>query len=122
MSKKEIDEGIFLKRLPSKHMQKILNECGAKEHIIMGHFVHEQELIDKHKWLDMHFPMIKRRPFVYYTYSKADAIIRLCNGNNINIADVVFVDDVLPIIKEAEKKGIKSYHISSFLDWDYQYV
>lgn len=33
--------------------------------------------------------------------------------------DVVYVDDVLVFLREAERKGIKSYHISSFLDWDY---
>ena len=30
-----------------------------------------------------------------------------------------YVDDVLAFLREAERKGIKSYHISSFLDWDY---
>lgn len=29
------------------------------------------------------------------------------------------MDDVLAFLREAERKGIKSYHISSFLDWDY---
>lgn len=31
------------------------------------------------------------------------------------------VDDVLRFLREAERKGIKSYHISSFLDWEYQF-
>ena len=30
---------------------------------------------------------------------------------------VVFVDDVLKDLRKAEKLGIKSYHISSFLDY-----
>ena len=32
---------------------------------------------------------------------------------------VIFVDDVITILREAEKKGINAWHISSFLDWDY---
>ena len=35
--------------------------------------------------------------------------------------DVLFVDDVIPFLREAERKGIRSYHISSFLDWDLQW-
>lgn len=35
--------------------------------------------------------------------------------------DVVYVDDVLRFLREAERKEIKSYHISSFLDWEYQF-
>ena len=31
--------------------------------------------------------------------------------------DVLFVDDRLAILKEAERKGIQVWHISSFLDW-----
>lgn len=34
----------------------------------------------------------------------------------------MYVDDVIPFLREAERKGIKPYHISSFLDWDYQFV
>ena len=37
MSLREIEGGIFLTRQPSKYMQEVVNTCGAKKHIIMGH-------------------------------------------------------------------------------------
>lgn len=43
MSLKEIEDGIFLERKPSKHMQKVIEECGAKENIIMSHCINEFE-------------------------------------------------------------------------------
>ena len=50
----EIEAGIFLERNPSKHMQKVLAECEAKENIVMGHCQNGKEKSDKHLWLDMH--------------------------------------------------------------------
>lgn len=44
---------------------------------------------------------------------------KYCARRRIDLKDVVYVDDVLVFLREAERKGIKSYHISSFLDWDY---
>ena len=47
MSLKEIEAGIFLERKPSKHMQKVIKECRAKENIIMSHCINEKEKQDK---------------------------------------------------------------------------
>ena len=47
MSLEEIEQGIFLKRKPSKLMQKVLSECGAKQNIIMGHCQNQKEKDDK---------------------------------------------------------------------------
>jgi hypothetical protein len=38
----------------------------------------------------------------------------------ISLQNVVFVDDVIPFLREAERKGITSFHISSFLDWNFE--
>lgn len=120
MSLKEIDENVFLFRAPSKHMQKVVTTCFAKEHIIMGHCQVEKERTDKEMWLNAYFPQIKERLLVFEDKSKADTIIEYCKKHNINLKDVVYVDDVISFLREAERKGIKSFHISSFLDWDYQ--
>lgn len=64
--------------------------------------------------------MIKERLLVYEDKSKADTILQYCKEHNIDLKNVVFVDDVIPFLREAERKGINSFHISSFLDWDYQ--
>jgi FMN phosphatase YigB (HAD superfamily) len=113
----EINDGIFLSRKPSKLMQRVVNTCGAKRQIIMGHCISQKEIEDKHIWLNKYYPTIKERLLVSVNNSKADTIIKYCKENNISLSDVVFVDDVLSYLKEAEKKGIKSWHISSFLDW-----
>ena len=105
MSLNEIEAGVFLLRAPSRHMQDVIKSCDAKEHIIMGHCQVEKEMHDKQIWLDTHYPMI---------------ILEYCQKHNINLSDVIFVDDVIRFLQEAERKGIKSFHISSFLDWNYQ--
>lgn len=119
MSLKEIEDGIFLDGKPSKHMQKILNTCEAKQHIIMGHCQVEKEMKDKEIWLNKYYPIIKERLLVYEDKSKANTILEYCQKHNINLKDVVYIDDVIPFLREAEHKGIKSFHISSFLDWNY---
>lgn len=62
--------------------------------------------------------MIIDRLFVYTNFSKADCIIEYCKNNKIDLKDVIFVDDNIKFLREAEIKGIESYHISSFLDWN----
>lgn len=118
MSLKEIHEHVFLYRKPSQHMQQVVNTCGAKQHIIMGHCQVDEERQDKELWLDSFYPMIKERLLVSQDKSKADIILQYCSEHNINIKDVVYVDDVIPFLQESERKGIKSFHISSFLDWN----
>lgn len=122
MSLKEIEEGVFLTRKPSKHMQNVLNTCKAKKHIVMGHCQVKKEMEDKQPWLDKYYPMIKERLLVYEDISKAETILQYCRDNEIDLSEVVYVDDVIPFLREAERKGIRSYHISSFLDWDYQSI
>ena len=121
MSLKEISEHIFLTRKPSQHMIKVVYSCGARRNFIMGHCQVQQEIDDKQIWLDKYFPIISHqdRVLIFENISKADSIIEYCAGHQIDLKDVVYVDDVLAFLREAEKKGIKSYHISSFLDWDY---
>ena len=121
MSLKEISEHIFLTRKPSQHMMKVVYSCGARRNFIMGHCQVQQEMDDKQLWLDKHFPIIRRqdRILTYENISKADSIVEYCAGHRIDLKDVVYVDDVLAFLREVERKGIKSYHISSFLDWDY---
>ncbi len=86
----------------------------------MGHCQVEMEMRDKEIWLDKYYPVIKDRLLVYEDKSKADTILQYCKEHGINVNDIVYVDDVIPFLREAERKGIRSFHISSFLDWDYQ--
>lgn len=118
MSIEEINQGIFFKRLPSKHMQNVVKTCKAKENIIMSHCLIQREMDDKNKWLDKYFPMIKERLLTFDNIPKYESIISYCKEHNIALEDCIFVDDVLSHLREAEKRGIPSYHISSFLDWE----
>lgn len=121
MSLKEITEHIFLTRKPSQHMIKVVYSCGARRNLIMGHCQVQQEMDDKQLWLDKYFPIIRQRDRIltFENISKTDSIIKYCAEHRIDLKNVVYVDDVLSFLREAERKGIKSYHISSFLDWDY---
>ena len=119
MSLKEIDKGVFLKRKPSLLMQKVLKDCKPKNNIIMGHCQNQKEIEDKQIWLDKYYPMIKERMLVFQDLSKAECIINYCRSKNIDLKDVVYIDDVIKYLREAERKGIESWHISSFLDWQF---
>ena len=79
----------------------------------------EKEMQDKGIWLAKNYPMISERLFLSRDKSKTTAILKYCNEHNINLKDVIFVDDVIPFLIEAEREGIRSFHISSFLDWEY---
>lgn len=119
MSLREVEEGVFLKREPSLFMQKIISECNSKCNIIMGHCQNQKELEDKKIWLDKYYPNIKERLLVFEDISKAECMLDYCKRNKIDLAEVVYVDDVLKLLREAERKGISSWHISSFLDWQF---
>lgn len=118
---KAAEDGLFLKRPPSKFMQKVISECGARKNIVIGQYVLEQEIDQKPEWLKMHFPQIEESYFMDTKSSKVDAILGYCLKYNIPLRDVLFVDDVVPFLQEAEFAGIESWHISSFLDWNYQF-
>lgn len=120
MSLKEIEDGVFLKRKPSCHMQMVLSTCGAKQNIVMGHCQVQKEMDDKQLWLDKYYPSITERLLVSENKSKADTILQYCKDHDISLQDVVSVDDVIPFLREAERKGITSFHISSFLDWNFE--
>jgi FMN phosphatase YigB (HAD superfamily) len=118
MSLKEIEEGCFLNRAPSKRMQRVIETCGAAEHIILGHCHAEREISDKRKWVSQHFPTVSRCLFIADEVSKAEMLKRDCKAHGISIADCVLIDDSLPILREVERSGITSFHISSFLDYE----
>ena len=121
-SLEELEDGVFLKRHPSRFMQKILNECEAEQSIIMGHCLNEKERKDKLIWLEKHYPNMSDIILTYENKAKHLTILEYCKEKNIDLKNVIYVDDVLSFLKDAERNGINSYHISSFLDWSYQFV
>jgi len=79
----------------------------------------QKEIDDKYIWLDEYYPMIEERLLVFENFSKADCIIEYCKNANIELNDVIYIDDIIKYLREAERKGIESWHISSFLDWQF---
>lgn len=86
-SEDEVANGIFLKRKPSKFMQKVLQDCKAKKNLVLGHYAYTREVEDKYKWIEKYYPEISSSLFVNEGKAKA------------------------------EYKGINSWHISSLLDY-----
>ena len=118
MSLEEIEKGIFLERLPSKFMQRVVSECQAQQNIIMSHCQVQKEMDDKNLWLDKYYPNITERILTFENIPKYESILAYCKNKNISLKDCIFIDDVLAHLRKAEQMGIKSYHISSFLDWN----
>lgn len=112
-----VESGLFLKREPSKHMQRVVKCCDASMQFVLGHYTYEKEKQDKVEWSHRYFPLIDDSIFVYINESKADALLDFCKAIGVSTKDVIFVDDRIDILAEAESKGIECWHISSFLDW-----
>ena len=120
ISEQEIEDGIFLKRKPSRHMQQVLKTCMSKRNIIVGHYLNVKEINDKEKWLNKYYPNINDIIWVPMNNSKTEHILSYCNKKDISLDNIIFVDDVIKFLREAEHNKIESWHISSFLDWNYQ--
>lgn len=119
MSIEEIENGIFFTRMPSKLMQKVVATCQAKQNIIMSHCQIQKEMDDKQLWLNTYYPDITERLLTSDKIPKYKSMISYCQENKIDLSDCIYVDDVLSYLREAEAHGIKSYHITSFLDWEF---
>ena len=120
MSLEEIEEGCFYFREPSKWMKKVLAECGARQQFILGHCHADKEITDKKRWVAEQLPEIDEVFLVADEVPKYEVVLQVCQERGIDLAQVLLVDDTIGIIIEAERHGVPSYHISSFLDWDYQ--
>lgn len=112
-----LNKDLFRLREPSRFMQKVVRFDESKKDIVLGHCRADKEIDDKNVWLDNFYPSITERIFIPDTWSKADIILDYCKKYHINLDDVIFIDDTHSIIQEAEQRGIKSYHISSFMDF-----
>ena len=117
MSMQEVDDGIYFQRTPSKFMQRLLQDCNAEKNIILTHCHCDREIADKHRWLDLHFPMIRERFVIDEKISKVDTIMEYCKENAIDFSKIVYIDDGLQFLKDAERVGIPVWHASSLFDY-----
>ena len=117
MSMREVENGIYFQRSPSKFMQRLVKDCNAEKNLILTHCHCDREIRDKHKWLDLHFPMITERFVIAEKIAKIDIIVKYCTDNNVDFSRVVYIDDGLQFLKDAERKGIPCWHVSSLFDY-----
>lgn len=117
MSMREVDNGIYLSRTPSRFIKRVIKDCNAEKNLVITHCHCEREVADKHKWLDLHFPMIKERFVIDESISKVETIVKYCGENGIDLSMVVYIDDSLHFLREAERAGIKCWHASSLFDY-----
>lgn len=119
-SVEEIENGCFLHRKPSVFMTNIVMTLPTKSNIVLSHCQNNTERADKNIWLDTYFGGVFDDILMPdMCVSKAACILLWCETFNEDLKNVVFVDDSHSILREAERKGIKSYHISSFLDFQF---
>lgn len=107
---------LFLNARPLKTMQNIINNLDAEKLYILGTIVTNNEINQKYKWLEKHYPSIKKENIIFIssTMLKPDVILEYSKKLNISLSDIVFVDDRLDVLRKAETLGITAYHPSSF--------
>ena len=109
---------LFYKARPLKVMQKVISNLDSDKVFILGTVFTSNEARQKYRWLAENFPNIKEENIIFINRAeiKPLVILEYVKHFNWNISDVIFVDDRLDVLREAEVLGIKSYHPSSFVE------
>ncbi len=109
---------LFYKARPLKVMQDVISGLDGENVFILGTVFTNNEAQQKYRWLASNFPNIKKENIIFINRAeiKPLVILEYVKHFNWNISDVIFVDDRLDVLREAEVLGIKSYHPSSFVE------
>lgn len=109
---------LFYKARPLKVMQDVISDLYGENVFILGTVFTNNEAQQKYRWLASNFPNIKKENIIFINRAeiKPLVILEYVKHFNWNISDVIFVDDRLDVLREAEVLGIKSYHPSSFVE------
>lgn len=109
---------LFLKSRPLKTMQRIVSKLDPNKIFILGTIVTNNEVNQKHIWLEKNFPEFKKENIIFIssTMLKPEVMLEYSKQYDINLADIVFIDDRMDVIRKAEELGITSYHPSSFTE------
>lgn len=114
-----VDAGVFYDRAPCKLVQRVLRQSEAKSHRVLGKYVYSGEIAQKKLWLDEYYPEMSDYIWVPVYDSKAVYLYQRIKAFGWRIEDVVFIDDTIDELFDAERNyGIKSVHISSLLNWE----
>lgn len=109
---------LFLKSRPLKTMQRIVSKLDPNKIFILGTIVTNNEVNQKYIWLEKNFPEFKKENIIFIssTMLKPEVMLEYSKQYDINLADIVFIDDRMGVIRKAEELGITSYHPSSFTE------
>lgn len=109
---------LFLKSRPLKTMQRIVSKLDPNKIFILGTIVTNNEVNQKYIWLEKNFPEFKKENIIFIssTMLKPEVMLEYSKQYDINLADIIFIDDRMGVIRKAEELGITSYHPSSFTE------
>lgn len=114
-----VNSGAFYNRAPCKLVQRIIQQSGAKKHLVLGKYVYDGEIAQKKRWLAEFYPEISEYIWVPVHTSKSEFIYEYMCSLNLKPDDMVFIDDTIDELQSAEKGvGVLSVHISSLLNWE----
>ena len=142
----EIGNHVFLHSRPLKTVIKTLKRAKKRGIWICGAIISPIELEDKAVWLNRDCSDIEFNGYFWFVPEEYwDTFLNYfnCGKNDYDIVtqygiilkgsknymwdwivshnfhkleETVFIDDVLPYLKQAEEKGVIAYHISSFIE------
>ncbi len=103
---------------PLKTMQKLLSQVDASKIYVLGAIITYNEIKTKLKWLKKHYPFIHEENMIFVAdlNIKTEVIKAYSKKLNLNFKDLIFIDDKLDALRDAEEQGIPAYHITSFVD------
>lgn len=109
---------LFYTARPLRTMQNIIKNLDSDKIFILGTITTNNEIEQKYKWLKENYPNIKKENifFICSTMLKPDVIMEYAKHFNISLNKMVFVDDILDVLRKAEELGITAYHPSSFTE------
>lgn len=95
---------LFLKSRPLKTMQRIVSKLDPNKIFILGTIVTNNEVNQKYIWLEKNFPEFKKENIIFIssTMLKSEVMLEYSKQYDINLADIVFVDDRMGVIRKAE--------------------
>lgn len=77
-----------------------------QKYIIISQTVDEAGIIEKHEWLDIHFPITFDRLIIPNSSDKSDIIKAYLYQHNIDLKSIILIDDKKSILQSCKQLGI----------------
>ncbi len=108
----------FIKARPLSTIKAFLDNFNCDNIYILGAIVTGHEIDQKHEWLKINYPKIKKENMIFIAdpIKKYEVLQEFCKHTGTKPKDIVFIDDNHANIRSVEKAGFASYHITSIID------